>query len=116
MISFSSRIFSLITPISHFAFPITPYFKSHIPWFLNTTRITSTKIKYAMPTSKGPVNCKAAGQRSAAADMAARAAVVCTDARMVVARLSAAHTAAHMAFARTAAEVVAVHRVAGYLA
>jgi hypothetical protein len=66
--------------------------------------------------NRASVNCRAAGKRSAAADMAASAAVVRTDARTVVAHLSAAHTTARKAFARTPAEVVAASRVAGYLA
>jgi len=67
-----------------------------------------------VPTSKAPVDCKAAEKRSAAADMAVLAAAVRMDVRKVAPHLSAAHTAARMAFARTDAEVeVAARRTAG---
>ncbi len=66
-----------------------------------------------MPSSKGPVNCKAAGWHSAVAGMIALdVAAVYMDAGMVVPRLSAARMAARMASARTAA-VVAVRILAG---
>ena len=94
----------------------------HRPFVLsasNPTESLHANTVQGAPTSKEPVNYKAAGQRSAAAaaDMDVLAAVVRMDVRTVVPHLSVEHTAEHMAFERRDAEVaVAANMAAGSLA